>query len=187
MSFAKLPDEIAYQILREAVRVRSTKRAQRLRCVSRAWKAAVDEAIVRDGSGYDRAPYWPQYTLHAALRLGPRRPGRGEWEPKTLRHIRDVAERVARYARPDTYSEDVLKEYIVDISKMAQVGDARVIDRAVPQGDPWCIPTFRSGFSNAGERDNRLLLAAAAWTNQVALVKELLQSWPFAPFVPKLL
>ncbi|KAK8108497.1 hypothetical protein PG984_014298 [Apiospora sp. TS-2023a] len=189
MFFTNLPREIIYLILLEAVRVRGTKRAQRLRYVSKAWKVAVDEAIIqlgdfaRDGPGYDRAPYWPEYTLQAALRLRWRGievlPGEKK-EPLTLRLLRHVAERVARHAHPDTYSEDVLKEYIVDISKMGQARSSRHYDEAPPR-DPWFEPMCAPTYGNIEKWYHRLLLAAAAWTNQVGLVKKWAQSLPLAP------
>ncbi|KAK7918037.1 hypothetical protein PG985_009911 [Apiospora marii] len=192
MSFTKLPNEIIYHILREAVHVRGTKRAQRLRFVSRAWKAAVDVANIQLGEfvkstpGYDRAPFWQEYTLRAALHLGPRlgpeELSRGKREPKTLRLIREAAERIARYAHPDTYSEDLLDGYIVEITKMGQNlrKDSYV---GGPPGDSW---SMLSSFGNKERRYYRLLLAAAAWTNQVGLVKELVQSWPLVPDDPGL-
>ncbi|KAK8061103.1 hypothetical protein PG997_015324 [Apiospora hydei] len=217
--FGKLPREIIYQILLEAVRVRGTKRAQRLRFVSRAWKNAVDEAIVQLGEfaswpddwadenphdwadenphnwpfywpdrlhykwncegrpEFERAPYWPEYAVRAALYHRP--PG----NPETPRLLRQVAERIARYSNPDTYSNAVLKEYIMEICKMPLVmgAEAKRLPSCYP-ADPWftkhylCVPWVEEAGYDL--RYNYFLLCAAAWTNHVGLVEETLQSIP---------
>ncbi|KAK8022082.1 hypothetical protein PG993_012849 [Apiospora rasikravindrae] len=192
-SFAKLPTEIVHQILFEAVRARGTKRAQRLRFVNRAWKTAVDEAIVRHGafakwpnicagepkSDFERAPYWPKYTARAALVRPP--PG----GPETPGIIRRVAERVAKYGHPDTYSDDMLKGYIVEICKMSLLhfgltkGQA-VNDPASPT-DPWLRLVGRKGHLKEKVIYEWLLLGAAIWMNQAGLVEELVQSMPREP------
>ncbi|KAK7936701.1 uncharacterized protein PG986_015139 [Apiospora aurea] len=190
MFFTKLPREVIYHILLEAVRVRGTKRAQRLRFVSRAWKDAVDEAIVRLGEfaswpddwpyllcdwdhegrqEFERAPYWPEYVVRAVLIHPP--PG----NPYTPRLIRHVAEAVARHRYPITYSDDMLKEYILEICKMTLA----LYEERIHFMSLWYWPFERSPPE---ERNSELyyayLLCAAAWTKQVGLVEETLQSMP---------
>ncbi|KAK8076676.1 hypothetical protein PG994_003948 [Apiospora phragmitis] len=170
-----LPREIIYQILLEAVRVRGTKRAQRLRLVNRAWRAAADEAFITLGEfahdpklEYERAPYWSEYTTRTALLLPP------EPHPESLRTIRQAAERLARYGNPDTYSDAMLKEYMVEICKMSLVLDhVQAYHGIYSPNDPWWRLLRDWGH---GEKENvdQLLLRTAAWTNQVALLRELL-------------
>jgi hypothetical protein len=67
--FPNLPVEVARLILNEAVRVRSLKRAVRLRFVSHMWNVEIMEAIIRceildNYHGQYLSVFWPQYLVH---------------------------------------------------------------------------------------------------------------------------
>ncbi|KAK8061090.1 hypothetical protein PG997_015311 [Apiospora hydei] len=180
---ASFPNEISCQILTEAIRGRGVKWAQRLRFVSKTWKSWVDElqillgTFVSAGVWFERAPFWPRYLAHVALR-----PQQQDDINPTLCVIRQAAERVAGYTGPHADLDAVVREYVVDICTMINLwpGYKWAVEVPLPR-HPW-RNSFLSEFDSCEhDRHDQILLAIAASANQVALVKRILQSMQGVP------
>ncbi|KAK8108512.1 hypothetical protein PG984_014313 [Apiospora sp. TS-2023a] len=198
-----LPNEITCQIMTEAILARSIIRAQRLRFVNKTWKTWADEAQVRlgrffeSGKMFQCAPFYPQYLAHLALTA--KKPD--DISP-TLRAIRRAAEQVAGYGDPPRAdSEAAVREYIVEICAIGELWadnrlneglwniyvpdhdewqDFRGVPREMP-GDWWPRLIGQAFPFSEQDRYEQALLAIAASINQVALIKETLQSMQGVP------
>lgn len=159
--FPTLPIEIARLILVQAVRVRGIKRAARLRFVSQSWNREVTEVIFQSGILDDLqtlrcSPLWPRYLTYKTMH-------QGTPLSRQLCIIRRVAERVLLF-RGEGSSEDALGTYIFEIFQLCQ--------------DLCCfhlhITEQMESLEDSDEDFKEALLAAAACTNDIALVKQLL-------------
>ncbi|KAK7936713.1 uncharacterized protein PG986_015151 [Apiospora aurea] len=176
--YASFPNEISRQILTEAIRGRGVKRAQRLRFVSKNWKAWVDELQILSGNfvskevRFERAPFWPRYIAHLALR-----PQQQDDTTPTLRAIRQAAERVAGYTGPHADLDAVVREHVVDVCTMVNLWpDREWVMEALLPCDLWPSSVLSEFYSCEQDRHDQILLATAASANQMALVKGTLQS-----------
>ncbi|KAK8137305.1 hypothetical protein PG984_005245 [Apiospora sp. TS-2023a] len=178
MKFSELPPEIIHEILIACVRARHIRRALRLRQVSRAWDMGVVTAVFASGI-LDVEPYaifieWPRYLVYRTTGSPTRRKG---W-PRPLFVLRRVAERLVAWrdgsggAPGDDAVDDCIRELCTTTMK------------------PGCAFRLESGFElptedtqqldneRIGDDDDQLLqalLSVAAASNDVALVKNLLQ------------
>ncbi|KAH8665252.1 hypothetical protein BGZ60DRAFT_516492 [Tricladium varicosporioides] len=177
--FPALPVEIARLILIEAVRVRGIKRATRLRFVSQSWNREVTEAIFQSGilDGLDQlyvSPFWPNYVTNIILR-------KGLPLSRSLRIIRQVAERVLAF-RGGSSSDDALRQYILEICQLSPR-----CNRCGSHGRWLEVPEqIEAGMEIVEDFDEdfkETLLAAAACTNDIALVKQLLPVMQDCPYL----
>ncbi|KAI1745414.1 hypothetical protein F4680DRAFT_465380 [Xylaria scruposa] len=184
MPFSTLPPEMVYQIILHAVKERGIKRAGRLRYVSKSWDATVLDAICVSGvldaiyvsRVWDRRviPNCPYISRYFAQRIMGR--------PQTLctlRIIRQVAARIISHrnkGRDDGDSYDALRDCVFDLCRLW-------IEFKSPCLDYWfrCEKSLTQPFDENDERFLQALLAAAAWTNEVALVHELLPFFRDSP------
>ncbi|RYC63973.1 hypothetical protein CHU98_g2217 [Xylaria longipes] len=172
MPFSALPPEIVCQIILHAVKVRGIKRAGRLRYVSKSWDAAVLDAICASGvlDGRERrCSYLPLYLAQRVM-------GRPRTLSRPLRVIRQVAARIVSHrnkGRDDGDSHDAFRDCVLDLCRSCDksIGCWRrcLDDNWFVDAEPPTLPV--------DEHDKQFLqalLAAAAWTNEVALVHEIL-------------
>ncbi|KAF4609458.1 hypothetical protein G7Y89_g15858 [Cudoniella acicularis] len=169
--FPTLSIEIVRLILIEAVRVRGVKRAARLRLVSRSWNREVTEAILQSGilDGLDNlfsSSFWPQYITNRTFRKEPL--------SRSFRIIRQVAERVLVF-RGESISDDALRQYVLDICQSfpSHMGLSSIINPRLEAP----AEQRKAGMEIIEDSDEDFkgtLLAAAACTNDIALVKHLL-------------
>ncbi|KAI1468608.1 uncharacterized protein F4812DRAFT_458136 [Daldinia caldariorum] len=179
MSISILPNEVLQEILNLAVLARTTRssidRAVRLRLVSRLWNVTTIYAIYQSGIlkihetpllPYICRPFLPRYLVDSSTRMN---------KPLTRPFlvVRKVAKHVLAFRGEDT-SEENLKDFIGKISKVCMNGDTGYeIYKTwirLPRGGidtPTDIAEDDEDFMQA-------LLAAAALTNEVQLVNELL-------------
>lgn len=171
MSFSSLPREIVHEVLVAAVKVRGLKRATRLRYVDRFWNVAVMEAIFASGILDDYSyisSFWPRYLAYRVL-------SKPASLSKPLRVIRQVAERLVSYRSDATdYDEDAVRECVTEICEIPchmysnlSMLDAQLTDQNTPAED----------LDLDDEQFKQTLMSAAAWTNELALVQELLPSF----------
>ncbi|KAI0412980.1 hypothetical protein F5X98DRAFT_379233 [Xylaria grammica] len=182
MPFSALPPEIVYQIILHAVRVRGIKRAGRLRYVSKSWDAVVLDAIcasrVLDEHKRRCCSYLPRYFAQRVM-------GRPRTLSRPLRIIRQVAARIVSHrnkGRDDGDSYEALRDCVFDLCRSCHTS---IGHRNRPPGDDWFVDA-ESPVLPVDENDKQFrqaLLAAAAWTNEVALVREIL---PFLRDCPNL-
>ncbi len=172
MSLSALPTEIFHAILIAAVKVRSVKRATRLRYVSKLWSAAVLEAIyasgILDSEKICSSTMW-HYVAYRTLR----QPGRLS---RPLRIIREVTERLVAHRNPDVIcTDDAVRDCVFEICSRHPEGR----DRRLVLGDNWSQETDIPIQSIDEEDDDfkQALMAAAVWTNEVELVQNLLPSF----------
>ncbi|KAL7628440.1 hypothetical protein AAE478_002643 [Parahypoxylon ruwenzoriense] len=174
MNFSILPNELAHAILVAAVKVRGAKRALRLRLVSQSWSIAILHAIFESGILDDPelrpwyAPIWPRYLAYRVMHVE---------KPLTrpLLIIRRVAERVLAF-RGGENSDDTLRNCVSELCQLVPR-----VNRCSPDYAKWLLPTrpaeLRTLAESIVEDDEdfkQTLLTAAAWTNEVEFVKELL-------------
>jgi hypothetical protein len=173
MSFSSLPREITHEIFVAAVNVRGLKRAIRLRYVSKSWNSAVVDAMFTSGildtlkdSHWGRGGY--QFRGYLAYRVLSRR--RVSWPFAVLRR---VAERLAEYRSGGmAVSEDALKACVSEICEPALM--TSVFHSNLTSS--WFDGTDDTiGAINEDDKSyQQALLAAAAWTNEVALARDVL-------------
>lgn len=177
--FPPLPGEVVRLIAIEAVRARSVKRAVRLRFVNRSWNREITEAMVESGilDNHQRVAYscfWPKVLMHK-IRLSDNLPSR------KLRLIRRAAQRVVafRTGKPDSENHESLQDYLWDICQLSP--DASVVG---PWYSYWFTPEEQMTPIHDSHEDFReTLLAAAAATNDLALVEELLPTMQDFPYL----
>ncbi|KAK7936702.1 uncharacterized protein PG986_015140 [Apiospora aurea] len=125
------PNEITYQVATEAILGRTLKRAQRLRLVSKTWKEWVDDIHIRLGHfvsdrywprydfSFQRAPFWPRYIAHVALRSQP------DGVSPPLWAIRQAAEWVVGHSDPPPADSDAaaaaVREHIIGICSLREL------------------------------------------------------------------
>ncbi|KAF2964666.1 hypothetical protein GQX73_g8891 [Xylaria multiplex] len=172
MPFSALPPEIVRHIILHAVKVRGIKRAGRLRYVSKSWDAAVMDAICASGvlEGHERhCSYLPRYFAQRVM-------GRTRTLPRPLCIIRQVAARIVSHrnkGRDGGDNYDGFRDCVLDL---CQSCDELIGHRHMYLKDDWFIDA-ESPILPVDEHDKQFrqaLLAAAAWTNEVALVHEIL-------------
>ncbi|KAI2780778.1 hypothetical protein F4815DRAFT_445017 [Daldinia loculata] len=193
MSFSTLPNELVQEILIAAVRVRvskcwfgtsSVERALRLRLVSRLWDTVTMYAMFQSGILNDPSmrfpyicrPFWSRYLTDKLMCTA---------TPLTrpLLIIRQVAERILAFRGEDTWGEK-LEEVIFEISKVCM----NTNDHYGGSYVTWTTPPSRNAkmSTKITDRDEdfmQALLAAAAFTNEVKLVKELLPHFRQSPYL----
>ncbi|GJC87849.1 hypothetical protein ColLi_10687 [Colletotrichum liriopes] len=164
-----MPAEIVRLISIEAVRVRGVKRAVRLRLVNRSWNREVMEALFESGiSDSFRAfspVFWPKHLMHKLRQ-------RENLLSRPLRLIRRTAQRVVafRSGEPNYENHDAVQEYLWKICQLSHA--CNVLGP--------CWPSFfkvseqMDPIQDSDEDFKQTLLAAAAATNDLALVRELL-------------
>ncbi|KAI0852455.1 hypothetical protein F5Y00DRAFT_226652 [Daldinia vernicosa] len=193
MSFSTLPNELVQEILIAAVRLRvttisddtpyavtkhSVERALRLRLVSRLWDTITMYAIFQSGIlndpwlrpfPYICRPFWSQYLVDKIM-----------YTTKPLTRpflvIRQVAKRILAFRGEDTWGKK-LEECIFEISKVCMnTRDRRGGYRTwmTPPARTLRNPNMSTEITDHDEDFMQALLAAAAFTNEVKLVKELL-------------
>ncbi|KAI1075903.1 hypothetical protein F5B20DRAFT_558342 [Whalleya microplaca] len=173
MSFSALPREVIHEILIAAVNVRGIKRASRLRYVSRSWNVAVMEAIfasrILDGE-MNMFSYWPRYLAYRTLG----RPGRLS---RPLRIIRQVAERLVAHRSADgnTCTDDALRDCVFEICDVPHI----MMNSSLSNSGDWLRDANWpiGGIDEDDDQFRQALLAAAAWTNEVALIRDLLPNF----------
>ncbi|RWA03291.1 hypothetical protein EKO27_g11814 [Xylaria grammica] len=182
MPFSALPPEIVYQIILHAVKARGIKRAGRLRYISKSWDAVVLDAIfasrvldvifasrVLDEHKRRCCSYLPRYFAQRVM-------GRPRTLSRPLRIIRQVAARIVNYrngGRDDGDGYEALRDCVFDLCRSCHTS---IGHRNRPPGDDWFVDA-ESSMLPIDEHDKQFrqaLLAAAAWTNEVALVREIL-------------
>ncbi|KAI0385764.1 ankyrin [Hypomontagnella monticulosa] len=185
MSLSSLPNEIFHAILVPTVQVRGVKRALRLRLVSQSWSSMVLDAIFDADILADPglAPwlscFWARYITCRIMRLERQQLSR------PLRIIRQVAERVLA-SRGERPVGDALREYVFEISQIPTR-----INRAFQDYKAWLeVPQQdeQEGLANGvvpqdDEAFRQTLLAAAAYTDEIALVRELFPATRDAPYL----
>ncbi|KAI0861016.1 hypothetical protein F4860DRAFT_514380 [Xylaria cubensis] len=171
MPFSALPPEIVCQIILHAVKVRGIKRAGRLRYVSKSWDAVVLDAICTSGvlDGYERScSYLPR--LFAQRIMASRTLSR------PLCIIRQVAACIVSHRNKGRDNGDSYDAFRDCVSDLCQSCDRSIGLRDMPFGDDWFVhadsPTLP--IDEHDKQFRQALLAAAAWTNEVALVHEIL-------------
>ncbi|KAI1755415.1 hypothetical protein F4782DRAFT_404341 [Xylaria castorea] len=173
MPFSTLPPEIVCQIILHAVKVRGIRRAGRLRYVSKSWDVAVLDAICASGvlDGHERGcSYLPRYFAQRVM-------GRPRTLSRPLRVIRQVAARIVSHrnkGRDDGDSYDAFGDCVLDLCRSC---DISIGHRNMPFDDDWFVDDAESPTVPVDEHDRQFrqaLLAAAAWTNEVALVHKIL-------------
>ncbi|KAK8061101.1 hypothetical protein PG997_015322 [Apiospora hydei] len=189
------PNEITYQVVREAILGRTLKRAQRLRLVSKTWKEWVDDIHIRLGHfvsnkywpwfdfSFQRAPFWPRYIAHVALR--PQQDG----VSPILRAIGQAAEWVVGHSDPPPADSDAaaaaVREHIIGICSLRELWleDKDPIDIWGPfPGNELPKSGEDQDFTISEQNQcDQTALAMAASANQVALIKETLQSMQNVP------
>ncbi|TGJ80745.1 hypothetical protein E0Z10_g8021 [Xylaria hypoxylon] len=179
MPFSALPPEIVCHIILHAVKVRGIKRAGRLRYVSKLWDAAVLDAICASGvlHGHERrCSYLPRYFTKRIM-------GRPRTLSRPLRVIRQVAARIVSHrnqGRDDGDSYGAFRDCVLDLCRSC----GKSIDlRDIYPHDDWFVDA-KSPTLPVDEHDKQFrqaLLSAAAWTNEVALVHEILPSFRDCP------
>ncbi|KAI1298798.1 hypothetical protein F5Y03DRAFT_367049 [Xylaria venustula] len=172
MLFSDLPTEIVCQIILDAVKVRGIKRAGRLRYVSKSWDAAVLDAICTSGAlgMHTRCcSYLPRYFARRVM-------GRPTTLSRPLRVIRQAAMRIISHrnkGRDDGDSYDSFRNCVFDLCRSCH---SSVGHRNMRLEDDWFVdaesPT--QPVNEDDEQFRQALLAAAAWTNEVALLHEIL-------------
>lgn len=174
-----LPNEIAQAIFLEAVQVRGVTRAGRLRLVSRAWDAAVLEAIFKSGILDDQyqksktSPYWPQYLTYRILHTNTPLTNR-------FRIVRQVAARVLA-SRGQDPSGNALESCVLDICSLCPVlvKSGGYYNNLAPGPIPSNMEMVILETSSGNIDENGIvykgaLLSAAACTNDAAVVAEVL-------------
>ncbi|KAI0965208.1 hypothetical protein F4678DRAFT_453354 [Xylaria arbuscula] len=172
MPFSELPTEIVCQIILQAVKVRGIKRAGRLRYVSKSWDAAVLDAICTSGvlEGHERScSYLPRYFTQRVM-------GRPPTLSRPLRVIRQAAMRIISHrdkGKDDGDSYDSLRDCVLNLCRSCH---SSVGHRHMHLEDDWFVDTELPTLpvDEDDEQFCQALLAAAAWTNEVALVHEIL-------------
>ncbi|KAK8043116.1 hypothetical protein PG994_013599 [Apiospora phragmitis] len=162
--FSNIPLEIARLIMVQAVKVRKIRRAVRFSFVHRSWDREVTEAIIESGildglPELEDSPFWPKYLMHKILCTHTPL-------PRSIRIIRLAAERVLAFRGGKTSSDDhdALRQYLWEI---CQLFPRR-------QRYEWfTLPEQIGPMQDSDEDFKRALLAAAAATNDLALVKQL--------------
>ncbi|KAI2627770.1 ankyrin [Hypoxylon sp. NC1633] len=179
MSFSRIPNEVIYDILVLAVRVRGFKRAIRLRFVSRAWNAAVEDAIFESGILDDRQAtraasardpdlaFWQRYLTYRTL-CGTK--------PLSVRltAIRQVAERLVEMQGLDadqSNSQKSLREYVGEICHAAVAFRALYGNLNSYLG---LEAEHVARLDRNSDSFRRALLATAACTNELGLARDLL-------------
>ncbi|KAI3336334.1 ankyrin [Xylariaceae sp. AK1471] len=179
MPFSSFPNEVIHCILVLAVRARSTKRAVRLRLVSRAWNATVEYAIFDSGILDEDKPITRAAGLRVDLAFLQRYlTYRALHNTKPLSHslamIRQVAECIIEMRGVDADESQTKKALTECASEICHAtimfrgacGD--LVDCLVPAAEP--IARF-----NRDARYFQLsLLATAAYTNDLVLTRQLL-------------
>ncbi|KAK1978349.1 hypothetical protein LZ30DRAFT_729153 [Colletotrichum cereale] len=170
--FPPMPVEIVRLIFLEAVRARGLKRAVRLRFVNKSWDHEVIDAIVESGIldglwHITDTVFWPKYFMQK-LRQSE------NLSQRPLRLTRLAAQRVVafRSGDPNFENHDATQEYLWEL--------CRLPPGANPRGS-WMphwfdVPTQIDPIHESDDDFIETLLAAAAATNDVALVRELLPS-----------
>ncbi|KAI1858066.1 uncharacterized protein JN550_012888 [Neoarthrinium moseri] len=172
MLFSDLPQEIIQEILIAAVNVRGIKRATRLRYVSRSWNAAVMEAIFASrilDQGNPKYLFWQRNLAYRVMD----RPGRLS---RPLRIIRKVAEHLVAYRSPSgkSFTDDALRCCVFEICNVPLEMNWSGRDR-----DKWFMDSDHSmeSIDQDDKQFKQALLAAAAWTNEIGLVRDILPSF----------
>ena len=178
--FPTLPLEISRLILVEAVRLRGIKRAARLRFVSQSWNREITEAIFEsgmlDGLGLlHLSPFWPKYLTYKIMR-------RDKPLSRALCIIRRVAERVLAFRGQGNSNVDALRQYVLEICQLSPH-----CNRCGPGYQSWFeVPEqMEAGRKSIDDSEEfkEALLAAAAYTNDIALVRQLLPAMQEYPYL----
>ncbi|KAI1660157.1 hypothetical protein F4813DRAFT_351139 [Daldinia decipiens] len=192
MLFSNLPNELVQEIPIAAVRLRvskisfgrsSVERALRLRPVSQLWDTVTMYAIFQSGIftepkllpfPYICRPFWSRYLIDKLMYTT---------EPLTrsLLIIRQVAKRILAFRGEDTWGEK-LEKCIFEISKICM----NTKDHYGGCYVTWTIPPIRDTRESTKIMDHdedfmQALLTAAALTNEVKLVQELLPYFRESP------
>ncbi|GKT58224.1 NACHT and ankyrin domain-containing protein [Colletotrichum tofieldiae] len=167
--FPPMPAEIVRLISIEAVRVRGAKRAVRLRLVNRSWNREVMEALfesgISDSFGSLGPVFWPKHLMHKLRQ-------RENLLSRPLRLIRRAAQHVVafRSGEPNYENHDAVQEYLWEICQLSE--DCNVLGPCWPS--IFEVPEQMDPIQDSDEDFKQTLLAAAAATNDLALVRELL-------------
>lgn len=179
--FPNMPPEVLRLIAVEAVRVRGIKRAMRLRLVNRSWDREIIEATVESGLLDDhhetvsRSCFWPKFLMHQLRRSDNDRPSR------ELRLLRRVAQRVVafRTGKLDNENHEAVQDYLWSLCQLPRA--ANVVAPFYPRvfaPDEQMVP-----IHDSDDDFRETLLAAAAATNDVALVRDLLPTVQDCPYL----
>ncbi|KAK8132284.1 hypothetical protein PG999_000457 [Apiospora kogelbergensis] len=167
--FINMPPEIVRLIAIEAVKARRVNRAVRLRLVNRSWNREITEAMIESGilDGHPRVAYscfWPRLLMHKLRRADNR-------ASRELRLIRRVAQRVVaiRTAKPVSENHEAVQDCLWELCQLSPDANVSML---------WYQGLFTPDKRMAPIRDSdedfqETLLAAAAATNDVALVQKL--------------
>ncbi|KAI1169500.1 hypothetical protein F4777DRAFT_596760 [Nemania sp. FL0916] len=191
MSISKLPPEVVEQIIREAVKVRGLKRAGRLRYVSKSWNAMVLDAICLcgvmpvDAYKVENCSYLSYYAAKRIM-------SSSQTLPRPLQVIRQVAARIVSHRNKgsdDSNNYNALRDCVFDLCRSCDANavhlDSNLNGWVIrdPRPEYGRCEWFDDGESIAlpidehDEQFRQALLAAAVWTNDVALVREILLSF----------
>ncbi|KAK7963592.1 ankyrin [Apiospora saccharicola] len=176
-----VPPEVTRLIFLEAVKARGSKRAVRLRLVSRSWNLEATEALLESGMFYDRSmrnpvsPFWPKYLMRQLRQ-------RESLCSRPLRILRKVAQRTVSFRTrtqetdDDTYNRWI-EEYLWEICQLYPRCIRVPYWLDAPSLELWPIEPIQ----DAELEIKQAMLAAAAATNDLALVQELLPSFQDFP------
>ncbi|KAK8022733.1 hypothetical protein PG993_013500 [Apiospora rasikravindrae] len=172
-----VPPELTRLIFLEAVKARGPKRAVRLRLVSRSWNLEATEALL-ESDIFDKwpmrnpvSPFWPKYLMRQLRRSE-------SLLSRPLRILRQVAQRTVAFRTRtqetdhDTYKQ-LVEEYLWEICQV----DPRCT------GLPYWLETppleleQMDPVQDSDLEFKQAMLAAAAATNDLAFVQELLPSF----------
>ncbi|KAK8052325.1 ankyrin [Apiospora rasikravindrae] len=175
--FPTLPIEVARMIMTEAVKARGLERATRLRFVSRSWKREVTDAIIGSGllDGHKelpRSPFWPEYLMRHLVQT--HRP-----LSRALRMMRLAAECVVAFRSGKALGSgsddpDAVRQYLWEICQLFP----RNYHSTQEYQALFLVPEIIAPIHETDEDFKLVLLAAAAATNDVALVEQLLPTMP---------
>ncbi|KAH8900343.1 hypothetical protein GQ53DRAFT_757370 [Thozetella sp. PMI_491] len=151
MSLSALPGELLRLILLAAVKIRSVKRATRLRDVRKLWSVAVLEAIYASGILDDEKVTSPMMWHYVACRaLCPLRR-----MSRPLRIIREVAERLAAHRSPyGICTEQAVRDCVFEICSAPPDG----LNRLAWSGEP---DTLIQSIDEEDDDFKRAFMAAA--------------------------
>lgn len=170
-ALAALPPEVIGYILLAAVKARELKRALRLRYVSKSWSVAVLEAIFASGMLDDEPRLKTSVSFCRSRYLAYRILGRRHSWP--LRIVRMVAERIVRHQSPDgrTCGDEELRACVRELCDVPHLGLNYNCSR---EREDWFTECPVERIKEDDMQYQQALLAAAAWMNDISLVKETL-------------
>lgn len=174
-----VPPEIIRLIFLHAVQARCLKRAMRLRLVSRSWNLEATEALLECDMSDNRPmrnpvlPFWPMYLMRQLRR----REGEG-MSSRPLRILRQVAQRIVAFrTRAQETDHDTSKQLVEGyVWEICQV-DPRCTRIPYWLDSPWRKLEHVEPIMDSDLEFKQAMLAAAAITNDIAFVQELLPSF----------